>query len=139
MSSESEPKYSLEQLRQMNMPPKPELQINIPCPSEEQVDLLIDHQEEIIRLLKTISCKLDGLATRTEQTQTRAVLMAVRSMMTPPAGKKKEKRIWRWRWHLPSIHLDWGWIALPLSFLGTLWVIWYALGVILSAASTAVP
>ena len=139
MSSESETKYSLEQLRQMNMPPKPELQINIPCPSEEQVDLLIDHQEEIIRLLKTISCKLDGLATRTEQTQTREALTAIRSMMTPSAGKKKEKRTWKWRWRLPRFYPDWGWIVLPLSFLGMLWVVWYALGVILNAASTAVP
>ena len=138
MSSESEPKYSLEQLRQMNMPPKPELQISIPCPSEEQADLMIDHQEEIIRLLKMISYKLDGLATRTEQTQTREMLTAVRSIMQP-AGKKKEKRTWRWRWHLPRLYPDWGWIALPVSLAGTLWVIWYALGVILNAAWTPLP
>ena len=135
MSSESEPKYSLEQLRQMNRKPEPPAAITIQCPMDgEFLEELLDRQDEIIRLLKTISQKLDGLATRTEQTQTREILTAVRSMMTPPAGKKKEKRTWRWHWHLPSIHLDWGWIALPAALAGTLWVIWYALGVILNAA-----
>lgn len=134
MSSESESKYSLEQLRQMNRKPETPAPITIQCPMDREIlEELLDRQDEITRLLKTISQKLDGLATRTEQTQTREILTAVRSMMTPPAGKKKEKRTWRWHWHLPSIHLDWGWIALPLSFLGTLWVIWYALGVILNA------
>ena len=135
MSSESETKYSLEQLRQMTRKPEAPAPITIQCPMDEEIlEELLDRQDEIVRLLKTISCKLDGLAKRTDQSQTREILKEVRSMMTPPAGKKKEKRTWRWHWRLPSIHLDWGWIALPAALAGTLWVICYALGVILNAA-----
>ena len=107
MSSESEPKYSLEQLRQMNRKSETPAQITIHCPIDEEIiEELLDRQDEIVRLLKTIIQKLDGLATRTEQTQTREMLTAVRSMMTSPDGKKKEKHTWRWCWPLPSIHPD---------------------------------
>ena len=138
MSSESEMKYSLAELRQMNRRPEPPAPITVQCPMDGQMEELLDRQEEIIRLLKTISVKLDGLATRTEQAQTRELLTAVRNMMTPPAGKKKGRRTWRWPWRLPSIRLGWGWLwSIPIA--AALWAIWYAWGVISSALSTTLP
>ena len=60
------------------------------------------------------------------------------SWLLEQAGKKKEKRVWQWRWHLPDIHLGWGWL-LPLPFLTALWAIFYSLATILNALGMAAP
>ena len=60
------------------------------------------------------------------------------SWLLEQAGRKKEKRVWHWRWHLPDIHLGWGWL-LPLPFLTALWAIFYSLATILNALGMAVP
>ena len=54
------------------------------------------------------------------------------------AVKKKEKRVWQWRWHLPDIHLGWGWL-LPLPVLTALWAIYYSLATILNALGMVAP
>lgn len=58
------------------------------------------------------------------------------SWLLEQAGKKKEKRVWQWRWHLPDIHLGWGWL-LPLPILTALWAIFYSLATILNALGMA--
>ena len=60
------------------------------------------------------------------------------SWLLEQAGRKKEKRVWQWRWHLPDIHLGWGWL-LPLPFLTALWAIFYSLATILNALGMAAP
>ena len=130
MSSESEQKYSMAELRQRNKQPKPELEINIPCPTVEQADSLISNQETIIRLLYTISQKLDGLATQTEQTQTRETLTAIRGLMQLD-GKKKEKSFSLPKRRLPRLRLPHlagpTWIVLLMA-LAALLLLWWGLG-----------
>ena len=60
------------------------------------------------------------------------------SWLLEQAGKKKEKRVWQWRWHLPDIHLGWVWL-LPLPVLTALWAIYYSLATILNALGMAAP
>ena len=60
------------------------------------------------------------------------------SWLLEQAGKKKEKRVWQWRWHLPDIHPSWGWL-LPLPVLTALWAIYYSLATILNALGMAAP
>ena len=60
------------------------------------------------------------------------------SWLLEQAGRKKEKRVWQWRWHLPDIHLGWGWL-LPLPVLTALWAIYYSLATILNALGMAAP
>ena len=60
------------------------------------------------------------------------------SWLLEQAGRKKERRVWQWRWHLPDIHLGWGWL-LPLPFLTALWAIFYSLATILNALGMAAP
>ena len=60
------------------------------------------------------------------------------SWMLEQAGRKKEKRVWQWRWHLPDIHLGWGWL-LPLPVLTALWAIYYSLATILNALGMVAP
>ena len=60
------------------------------------------------------------------------------SWLLEQAGKKKEKRVWQWRWHLPDIHLSWGWL-LPLPVLTALWAIYYSLATILNALGMVAP
>ena len=60
------------------------------------------------------------------------------SWMLEQAGRKKEKRVWQWRWHLPDIHLGWGWL-LPLPVLIALWAIYYSLATILNALGIVAP
>ena len=130
MSSESEQKYSMAELRQRNKQPKPELEINIPCPTVEQADSLISNQETIIRLLYTISQKLDGLATQTEQTQAREMLTAIRGLMQQ-AGKPKEKSFSLPKLRLPRLRLPRldgpTWVVLLMA-LAVLLLLWWGLG-----------
>ena len=60
------------------------------------------------------------------------------SWLLEQAGRKKEKSVWQWRWHLPDIHLGWGWL-LPLPILTALWAIFYSLAVLLNALGMAAP
>ena len=60
------------------------------------------------------------------------------SWLLEQAGKKKEKHVWQWRWHLPDIHLGWGWL-LPLPVLTALWAIYYSLATILNALGMVAP
>ena len=60
------------------------------------------------------------------------------SWLLEQAGKKKEKRVWQWRWHLPDIHPSWGWL-LPLPVLTALWAIYYSLATILNALGMVAP
>ena len=60
------------------------------------------------------------------------------SWLLEQAGKKKEKRVWQWRWHMPDIHLGWGWL-LPLPVLTALWAIYYSLATILNALGMVAP
>ena len=60
------------------------------------------------------------------------------SWMLEQDGRKKEKRVWQWRWHLPDIHLGWGWL-LPLPVLTALWAIYYSLATILNALGMVAP
>ena len=60
------------------------------------------------------------------------------SWLLEQAGRKKEKRVWQWRWHLPDIHLGWGWL-LPLPVLTALWAIYYSLATILNALRMVAP
>ncbi len=130
MNSESEQKYSMEELRQRNKLPKPELEISIPCPTEEQAEILIANQEMIIHLLKMISQKLDCLATRAEQTQTRETLTAIRGMIQP-VGKKKERSFSPPKLRLPRLRLPRlagpTWVVLLMA-LAALFLLWWGLG-----------
>ena len=60
------------------------------------------------------------------------------SWLLEQAGKKKGKHVWHWRWHLPDIHLGWGWL-LPLPVLTALWAIYYSLATILNALGMVAP
>lgn len=60
------------------------------------------------------------------------------SWLLEQAGRKKEKHVWQWRWHLPDIHLGWGWL-LPLPVLTALWAIYYSLATILNALGMVAP
>ena len=72
------------------------------------------------------------------QMQTRETSLNRISWLLEQAGKKKEKRVWQWRWHLPDIHLGWGWL-LPLPVLTALWAIYYSLATILNALGMVAP
>ena len=60
------------------------------------------------------------------------------SWLLEQAGKKKGKHVWHWRWHLPDIHLGWGWLF-PLPILTALWAIFYSLATILNALGMVAP
>ena len=72
------------------------------------------------------------------QMQTLETSLTRISWLLGQAGRKKEKSVWQWRWHLPDIHLGWGWL-LPLPILTALWAIFYSLAVLLNALGIAAP
>ena len=72
------------------------------------------------------------------QMQTLETSLTRISWLLEQAGRKKEKSVWQWRWHLPDIHLGWGWL-LPLPILTALWAIFYSLAVLLNALGIAAP
>lgn len=128
MSSESEKRYSTEELKKRNQPQE----VTTPppsCPTEEQWEELLDIQEATYRRLaaqadtmKAVQSTMQAIKSQAEA-QTKE-LLTIRQQLEQ-AGKKKERRL-----SLPRISLprpSWAWLwAIPIT-VGVL-TIWYASG-----------
>ena len=128
MSSESEKRYSTEELKKRNQPQE----VTTPppsCPTEEQWRSLMRLLTAQHRLLETQINTMEAMwstmqAMRSQTEVQTKELLTIRQQLEQ-AGKKKERRLSLPRIHLP--HPSWAWLwAIPIT-VGLL-TIWYALG-----------
>lgn len=133
MSSESEKKLSLEELRQMNMSQQvlPERH-----PTGAEWLELSAALEAMGQLLVEQKLTLEALDSRSypgpTQGQIKDLLQETKEIrhLLEQAGKKKEHRFSLPRFQLPRP--TWAWLAVPAVLLG-LWVLWYCSVTILNA------
>ncbi len=132
MSSESERKLSLEELRQMNMPQQP---------PPEQHPTAADWLElsaalgAVGQLLAEQNLTLEDLSRRSypgptpkQITELLQEMKAIHRLLEQ-AGKKKERRFSLPRFQMPQP--TWTWLAVPAILLG-LWALWYSLAALWS-------
>ena len=139
MSSESEKKLSLEELRQMNMPQplSPERH-----PTAADWLELSAALEAMGQLLAEQKLTLEELASRSypgpTQGQIQNLLREAKEIrrLLEQAGKKREPRFSLPRLQLPQP--TWTWLAVPAILLG-LWVLWYSWGVLWSGLAGLFP
>ena len=132
MNSQSGQNLSLEELKQRNRT------VNVAQSADwetlmntlRDISSLLEEQNRLLnrRLPSQWSSQMQELETSLNRI----------SWLLEQAGKKKEKRVWQWRWHLPDIHLGWGWL-LPLPVLTALWAIYDSLATILNALGMVAP
>ena len=132
MNSQSGQNLSLEELKQRNR--------TVNAAQSVDWDTLMNTLRDISSLLEEQNRLLNRRLPSqwSSQMQTLETSLNRISWLLEQAGKKKEKRVWQWRWHLPDIHLGWGWL-LPLPVLTALWAIYYSLATILNALGMVAP
>ena len=132
MNSQSGQNLSLEELKQRNR--------TVNAAQSVDWDTLMNTLWDISSLLEEQNRLLNQRLPQqwSSQMQTLETSLTRISWLLEQAGQKKEKRVWQWRWHLPDIHLGWGWL-LPLPILTALWAIYYSLATILNALGMAAP
>ena len=128
MNSQSGQNLSLEELKQRNR--------TVNAAQSADWETLMNTLWDISSLLEEQNRLLPSLWS--SQMQALETSLNRISWLLEQAGRKKEKRVWQWRWHLPDIHLGWGWL-LPLPVLTALWAIYYSLATILNAMGMAAP
>lgn len=139
MSSESERKLSLEELRQMNMPQQ------LP---PEQYPAATDWPElsaalgAIGELLAEQNLTLEDLSRRSypgptpkQITELLQEMKAIHRLLEQ-AGKKKERRFSLPRFQLPQP--TWTWLVVPAALLG-LWALWYGWAAFWNGLATLLP
>ena len=132
MNSQSGQNLSLEELKQRNR--------TVNAAQSADWEALMNTLWDISSLLEAQNRLLNRRLPSqwSSQMQTLETSLNRISWLLEQAGKKKEKRVWQWRWHLPDIHLGWGWL-LPLPVLTALWAIYYSLATILNALGMVAP
>ena len=132
MNSQSGQNLSLEELKQRNR--------TVNAAQSADWDALMNTLRDISSLLEEQNQLLNRRLPSQWSSQMQALETSLNriSWLLEQAGKKKEKRVWQWRWHLPDIHLGWGWL-LPLPVLTALWAIYYSLATILNALGMVAP
>ena len=132
MNLQSGQNLSLEELKQRNR--------TVNAAQSVDWDTLMNTLWDISSLLEEQNRLLNRLLPSLWSSQMQALETSLNriSWLLEQAGKKKEKRVWQWRWHLPDIHLGWGWL-LPLPVLTALWAIYYSLATILNALGMVAP
>lgn len=144
MSLESEQKYSMEELRQRNRPMQQAVQSPAPIPqaivmqcampqeTEELLSQILYREDELLSSLERVAAQLRTLNQKKELTGIHQTLKQVEDLMQP-AGKKREPRSWRPRFHFPRIHIPaiW-WLLLPVGT--ALFAAWYSLEKLWSVA-----
>lgn len=132
MNSQSGQNLSLEELKQRNRTPN--------AAQSADWETLMNTLRDISSLLEEQNRLLNRRLPSQWSSQMQALETSLNriSWLLEQAGKKKEKRVWQWRWHLPDIHLGWGWL-LPLPVLTALWAIYYSLATILNALGMVAP
>ena len=128
MNSQSGQNLSLEELKQRNR--------TVNAAQSADWETLMNTLWDISSLLEEQNRLLPSLWS--SQMQALETSLNRISWLLEQAGRKKEKRVWQWRWHLPDIHLGWGWL-LPLPVLTALWAIYYSLATILNALGMVAP
>ena len=139
MNLQSGQNLSLEELKQRNRLAYT-VQAADPHPTQEDWEALMNTLWDISSLLEEQNRLLNQRLPSQWGSQMQALetSLARISWLLEQAGRKKEKRVWQWRWHLPDIHLGWGWL-LPFPILTALWAIFYSLATILNALGMAAP
>ena len=132
MNSQSGQNLSLEELKQRNR--------TVNAAQSADWETLMNTLWDISSLLEEQNRLLNRRLPSQGSSQMQALETSLNriSWLLEQAGKKKEKRVWQWRWHLPDIHLGWGWL-LPLPVLTALWAIYYSLATILNALGMVAP
>ena len=132
MNSQSGQNLSLEELKQRNR--------TVNAAQSADWEALMNTLRDISSLLEEQNRLLNQRLPSQWSSQMQALETSLTriSWLLEQAGKKKEKRVWQWRWHLPDIHLGWGWL-LPLPILTALWAIYYSLATILNALGMVAP
>ena len=132
MNSQSGQNLSLEELKQRNR--------TVNAAQSADWDALMNTLRDISSLLEEQNRLLNRRLPSQWSSQMQELETSLNriSWLLEQAGKKKEKRVWQWRWHLPGIHLGWGWL-LPLPVLTALWAIYYSLATILNALGMVAP
>ena len=132
MNSQSGQNLSLEELKQRNRTTNAVQSVDWEALMNTLRDIssLLEEQNQLLnrRLPSQWSSQMQTLETSLNRI----------SWLLEQAGKKKEKRVWQWRWHLPDIHLGWGWLF-PIPILTALWAIFYSLATILNALGMVAP
>ena len=132
MNSQSGQNLSLEELKQRNR--------TVNAAQSVDWDTLMNTLRDISSLLEEQNRLLNRRLPSQWSSQMQELETSLNriSWLLEQAGKKKEKRVWQWRWHLPDIHPSWGWL-LPLPVLTALWAIYYSLATILTALGMVAP
>ena len=132
MNLQSGQNLSLEELKQRNR--------TVSAAQSADWEALINTLRDISSLLEEQNRLLNRRLPSQWSSQMQALETSLNriSWLLEQAGKKKEKCVWQWRWHLPDIHLGWGWL-LPLPVLTALWAIYYSLATILNALGMVAP
>lgn len=124
MSSGSEQKCSIEELKERNLPPEQH-------PTTEEWDDLLALLSALYRLAsnQTEVLKNSLAAIRAVHTQAEALIkdtVAIRQMLEQreQAGKKKERRLSLPKIHMPKPSLAWLWVIPILVGLYALWPLW---------------
>lgn len=132
VSSGSEQKCSIEELKERNLPPEQH-------PTAEEWDDLLALLSALYRLAsnQTEVLKNSLAAIRAVHTQAEALIkdtVAIRQLLErqKQAGRKKERRLSLLRIHLPTPSLAWLWVIPILVALYALWPLW---GIVWSVTS----
>lgn len=139
MNLQSGQNLSLEELKQRNRTVNTGQSVD-PHPTLEDWEALMNTLWDISSLLEEQNRLLNQRLPSQWGSQMQALETSLTriSWLLEQAGKKKGKHVWHWRWHLPDIHLGWGWLF-PLPILTALWAIFYSLATILNALGMAAP
>ena len=139
MNLQSGQNLSLEELKQRNRLAYT-VQAADPHPTQEDWEALMNTLWDISSLLEEQNRLLNQRLPSQWGSQMQALetSLARISWLLEQAGRKKEKHVWQWRWHLPDIHLGWGWLF-PIPILTALWAIFYSLATILNALGMVAP
>ena len=139
MSSESEKKLSLEELRQMNMPQQVSSERH---PTAAEWLELLAALEAMGQLLVEQKLTLEDLVSQSHlgptREQMKELLQETKEIhrLLEQAGKKREHHFSLPRLQLPQP--TWTWLAIPVILLG-LWVLCYSLGTLWSGLAGLLP
>lgn len=137
MSSGSEQKCSIDELKKRNQPQEPQM---IPpvliCPTQEQWAQMASILNAQYRLLKDINSTLATTATQAEKLTEE---IAELRQQLQPAGKKKGWRPSLPKLRLPTPRLAWLWVIPILVGLYALWPLWAVLWSVVSSLLQPLP
>ncbi len=135
MSSESEKRCSIEELKKRNLPPEATAPLaSVPCPTAEQWEELMAWLDALYRMTAAQNHLLERLLSRPslcatkEQAAEMTRQLSMIQASIQQAGRKNERRRFRLpRPRLPELSMaTLKGAALTLILLAALWILWYA-------------